>query len=74
MELIDKIISFIKRLVKKEDTIKLLVEGKSNENPRTSKDYVKTLKVEINQTKKKKQIETLVCVGDGLGIQNKVTA
>ena len=74
MELIDKIISFIKRLVKKEDTIKLLVERKPNEKPQNRKDYVKTLKVEINQTKKKKQIETLVCVGDGLGIQNKVTA
>ena len=74
MELIDKIISFIKKLIKKEDTIKLLEEGKPNEKLRTREDYVKTLKVEINQTKKKKQIETLVCVGDGLGIQNKVTA
>ena len=79
MSVIEKMISFIKRLFKKEE-IKLIeapIEVEDEEKDKKKEKFLNYLKVEdaVNKKKKSKgKIETLICVGDGLGIQGKITS
>ena len=79
MSIIEKMISFIKRLFKKEE-IKLIeapIEVEDEEKDKKKEKFLNSLKVEDEVKKKKKlkrKIETLICVGDGLGIQGKITS
>ena len=71
MRYIKKIILFFKNLFQK-DVIKALDVPiqKTNYNPKDS--FINSLKVtKIN--KKTKEVETLICEGDGLGIKKKIT-
>lgn len=71
MKYIKKIILFFKNLFQK-DVIKALDVPiqKTNYNPKDS--FINSLKVtKIN--KKTKEVETLICEGDGLGIKKKIT-
>ena len=65
MKVLKSIIEFIKDIFKKEEK-KLLETPKENEKEK----FIQSLKV---TTKKKKKIETLICKGDGLGIQGKIS-
>ena len=71
MKLIQNIFLFFKKIFGKNDNIKMIeapIEPIQNEE---RKDFLNSLKVNIVKGRKKK-VETLICVGDGLGIQNKI--
>lgn len=71
MKYIKKIWTFIKKIIYKESNIKML-ETPIEKVESSDKDKFKnSLKVKI--TMKKKKVETLTCVGDGLGIQNGIS-
>ena len=70
MDFIKNIFYFIKKLFNKEE-IKMIEAPKE---PIISKEKKNTFlnSIKINVTKNKK-VETLVCYGDGLGIQTKIS-
>lgn len=77
MRIIDNIVSFFKQLFYKKDNIKMIEEPLNddiNEKIENSKNdnFINSLKNNVVK-KNKKQVETLICVGDGLGIQNKIS-
>ena len=37
------------------------------------KNFINSLKIELEHKKNKKKVETLTCFGDGLGIQKKLS-
>ena len=71
MRYIKKIILFFKNLFQK-DVIKALDVPiqKTTYNPKDS--FINSLKV-TKIDKKTKEVETLICEGDGLGIKKKIT-
>ena len=73
MNILKKIINFIKNIFNKKDNVKMLetpIEPIHNE---TKKEFANSLKVSLPK-KTKPKVETLTCFGDGLGIQNKIEA
>lgn len=82
MKLIEKINLFFKTIFKKQDKVKMLGASQTQENmqkevtknQKQKNDFIESLKVNIENKPKKKKIETLVCVGDGLGIKPKISA
>jgi len=77
MKIIDNIVSFLKKLLYKKDNIKLIEElPNDNINEEIEKykndDFVNSLKSNVVK-KNKKKVETLICEGDGLGIQKKIS-
>ncbi len=73
MNFFKSIISKIKKIFNKHEDIKMLEESKVINNSYAKDEFVKSLKVNINKAIKKKKVETLICDGDGLGINNKIT-
>ena len=53
----------------KQEEIKTLEEPKNTIN-KEKNNFIKSLKIE---KKSKKEVETLICYGDGLGIQKKIS-
>ena len=76
MNIIKKIISAIKNMFRKHDDVKEIVEPKINVTENKAENFIKTLKAdtvhEKENKKEKKKVETLICNGDGLGIQKKI--
>lgn len=73
MNIIKKIILMIKNVFIKQDKIKKIEEPIFVEKENQKVDFVKNLKIDnINESNENK-IETLICYGDGLGIQKKVS-
>lgn len=70
MNVIKKIFSLIQRAFNKEE-IKMIEAPAQPYNDYEKTKFIQSLKIARN--KKKKQAETLVCEGDGLGIQNKIS-
>lgn len=70
MKIIRDIIEFFRKILKKESNIKLLNEPNYVINDRNT--FINSLRVNINNKRKENNtiVETLVCVGDGLGIQS----
>lgn len=68
MDFFNKIISFFKRIFRKDGSIKMLEEPKIEiEEQKQKSDFKNSIKVQLLEKKKKKnKIETLKCVGDGL--------
>lgn len=64
----NKIFLFFKELFIRKNKVKLLDPPIKSIEKQDNSDFMASLKV--NVSKKEKQIETLTCVGDGLGIQN----
>lgn len=73
MNFIKKVISFFKNIFSKQEEVKKLVEPKTDIKQDKKENFVQTLKITIKEKKAKKKVETLVCNGDGLGIQEKIT-
>ena len=73
MNIIEKIISFVKNIFYKQEEVKKLEEPKQHINQKTREDFIKSLRVITNGKRKKTEIETLICGGDGLGIQKKIS-
>lgn len=70
MKFIEKIILFIKKVFIKENEIKKIEAPKITNEQNQKKNFISSLKFD---TTEKKKIETLICTGDGLGIQKKIS-
>ena len=77
MKLFKKIFTFFDRIFNKKEQVKLLKDKKEEttnlEENNNKNEFKNILKVKNTTYTKKKKIETLVSVGDGLGIQNKIS-
>lgn len=74
MNLIKKIFKFIKKIFYKKEEIKMIEAISLTSVREKKKKFIKELKEDyIKRKLEKKKIETLICVGDGLGIQKKVS-
>ncbi len=74
MNIIRKMIIFIKNIFVKEEKVKRLEEPKVINQKDERDNFIKSLKVNIAEKRKNKRVETLICVGDGLGIQKKISS
>lgn len=71
MNYIKKIFLFFKNLFKKEDSV-LMIEEPKREALRTERaNFLNDIKLNP-KGKKKRKVETLTCMGDGLGIKTKI--
>ena len=74
MSIKQRITSFIERLFKKKEEIKLIKESKEiNKQENKKNNFVNSIKVNLTPNLKKHNVETLICKGDGLGIKNKIS-
>ena len=73
MNVIKKIVLFIKNILKKQDEPKKLEEPKIIVEEDKRDNFIQSLKVNNTKKRKRKKIETAICEGDGLGIQKKIT-
>ena len=73
MNFIKKVISFIKELFNKENIPKMIEAPTENPKNDEKVNFINSLKVNIMQNQKRNKIETLICFGDGLGIQDKIS-
>ncbi|MCI8654682.1 MAG: hypothetical protein HFJ48_02245 [Clostridia bacterium] len=71
MNIIKKIIKYIKSIFIKQEEVKLIEAPKEDINNKKAK-FLETIKVNVIEKRKKMEIETLICEGDGLGIQKKL--
>jgi hypothetical protein len=68
MNVFRKILLTIKNIFEKKEEVKLLQEPTNNKN-----NFIESLKTNITKKSENKKVETLVCNGDGLGIQKKIS-
>lgn len=73
MNIIRKVILFIKNIFAKQDEVKKLAEPRIIVNEDKKESFIESLKITTTQKRTKKRVETLTCNGDGLGIQRKIT-
>lgn len=74
MNIIKKMFLFIKNIFIKQDEVKELQEPKVISIEQDKKEsFIESLKVTTTEKRTKKKVETLICNGDGLGIQKKIT-
>lgn len=69
--MIKKIFLFFKKIFIKENIIKTIEAPTEVVSKKTNNNFIDSLKSTVVK-KNKKEVETLTCVGDGLGIQNKI--
>lgn len=77
MNVIKNIILFIQNIFNKKEKIKTLEENNvlKKQNDQCNKDeFSQLLKMNVKNKTSDKKIETLICTGDGLGIQKKITS
>lgn len=67
MNFIQTTLSFLKNLFINKNDVKLLESPNETIGKQHNPNFINSLKVDVN--KKKNCVETLTCVGDGLGIQ-----
>lgn len=73
MNLMKNIIVFFKRLFNKQKDIKMIEKSTLNVKKENLKDFKKQLEItKESKDNKNNNIETLICFGDGLGIQTKI--
>ena len=68
MNIIKKIILFVKK-----DRTEEIEKKQINENDDRRERFTKSLKVNSIEHETKQNVETLICDGNGLGIQKKIT-
>lgn len=73
MKILRKIFDKLKNLFKKKENIVMLDEGKNNFDENKN-NFRKSLKVVVEHiSKKRKKVQTHISVGDGLGIDDKIS-
>lgn len=72
MNFIKKIYLFVKKIFNKENNIKMIKAPQKTALEQGNISFMNYLKTDIVKKHKKKEVETKSCVGDGLGIQNKI--
>ncbi len=73
MNIFKRLINYIKSVFIKKEEVKKIDAPKQVENNQVRTEFMKSLKVVIKEKRNKKKIETLVCVGDGLGIKQNMS-
>ncbi len=73
MNIIRKMILWIKNIFIKQDEVKKLVEPKIIVKEDKKHSFIESLKITTTEKTTNKRIETLICDGDGLGIRKKIT-
>ena len=71
MSIFKNIFLFIKKIFGKSKEIKTIEALKEQINNHQKTEFINSIK--INIVKKKAEVETLECFGDGLGIQTKIS-
>lgn len=74
MKILEDIKKFLKNIFNKKESFELLDKSKSIQEKSintTKSDFMDSLRQNVRKRKKAK-VETMVCVGDGLGIYNKI--
>ena len=71
MSFINKLIIIIKNIFNKKGEIKKLETHEEIYSQKEKAKFIKSLK--INDTEERKKVETLICEGDGLGIQKNIS-
>ena len=75
MNVIKKIIENIKNIFgHKKENIKILDTSKELVYPNPKDNFIKSLKENTVDRKNQNRIETLICIGDGLGIKNGISS
>ena len=67
MSIVNKIILFIKKIFNRQQEVEKINTLEQNKKENFKEDLKTTT------TEKEKKVETLICEGDGLGIQKKIT-
>lgn len=73
MRIIDKIVSFIKKLFNKSEKVKEIEASNSNIKIKKKIDFIIEHKNDRVKQREAQKVETLICEGDGLGIQPKIS-
>ena len=73
MNIIKKMLLFIKNIFVSQDEVKKIQEPKISMEQEEKMTFMQSLRITTTEKKLKKKVETLTCDGDGLGIQNKIT-
>ena len=73
MNIIKKMFLFIKNLFVKKEEVKKLQESKIAVKQDKKENFIESFRITTTEKESKKKVETLTCVGDGLGIQKKIT-
>ncbi len=73
MNFFRKIANYIKNIFIKKEKVQVLEAPKQVQKSSEKPDFINSLKVTIKEKKEKKKVETLICEGDGLGIQKKIS-
>ncbi len=73
MNIIKKVILFIKNIFVKQEKVKKLVESKEIVKEDKRENFIESLKATNVQKRTKKRVEIPICNGDGLGIQRNIT-
>lgn len=71
MSFIKKIFEIMKNVFNKKSVKKMIQEPIETQQNKEKLNFTNSLKVDIPKPKKK-EVETMICYGDGLGIQNKI--
>lgn len=74
MNMIEKIVLFLKKRFTRQNKIKKLTETKIVIEQDKEEKFIESLKTDTIKENTKKEIETLTCNGDGLGVQKKITS
>lgn len=70
MNIIKHINIFFKNIFEKKEKVKTLKEAKQIESKEKKANFTESLRID---NKNNKKIETLICEGNGLGIQKKIS-
>lgn len=73
MNFFRKIVNYIKNIFIKKEKVQVIEAPKQIQKSSERSDFINSLKVQIKEKKEKKKVETLICEGDGLGIQKKIS-
>ncbi len=73
MNIIKNFIIFIKNIFNKDEEIKMLEMPKQTMNEVKKDEFIKILKISDNEGEQNTSVETLICIGDGLGIQKNLS-
>ena len=73
MSFIKKIFEIMKNVFNKKSDNKMIQAPIETHTGKEKLEFTKSLKVDIPKPKKK-EVETMICYGDGLGIQNKINS
>ncbi len=72
MNIINKLMTFIKNIFNKKEKTKELDAPTPVITNEKKGEFIKSLKINTENRKKEKKVETLICEGDGLGIQKNI--